>query len=105
LARAKLAAVAEECEARRKEFLAGRGTQVILLGALERRLESELALTENAPDRLAAHERHWRQLVLVETVGKARYEAGRIPIHDCRQARHARLDAQIRLAQARKGGS
>jgi hypothetical protein len=102
LVRAKLAAATEESEGRWQEFLAGRGTQDILLGALERRLESELALTVNPPDRLAAHEKHWRQLQLVEAVDQARYEAARIPIQDYMQARHARLDAQIRIARARK---
>src|SRR5262249_44061740 len=105
LARAKLAAATEESDARWKEFLAGRGIQDILLAAFERRVEAELALTDNAPDRLAAQERHWRQLLQVEEVSRDRYEAQLIPIQDYMQARHARLDAQIRLAQARKGGS
>jgi hypothetical protein len=105
LARAKLAAATEESDARWKEFLAGRGTLDIFLGSLERRLESELALADNAPDRRTAHERHWRQLLLVDEVNRGRFEAGRIPIQDYAQSQHARLDAQIRLAQARKGGS
>src|SRR5438128_1140167 len=56
LTRAKYAAAVEESEARWKEFLAGRGTQDILLGAWRRRLESRLALAENDADRLAARE-------------------------------------------------
>jgi hypothetical protein len=103
LARAKLTAATEESEVRWLEFLAGRGILDILLGSLERRLESELALADNAPDRVAAHSRHWRQLLRVEAVNRARFEAARIPIQDYAQTQYARLDAQIRLAQARNG--
>jgi hypothetical protein len=102
LTRARLAAATEESDARWKEFLAGRGTLDIFLGSLERRLESELALADDAASRLAAHEKHWRQLLQVEAVNQARFDTGRIPIQDHMQSRYARLDAQIRLAQARK---
>src|SRR5207237_10486747 len=99
LARAKLDVARAEAEPRFQEFLAGRGTLDILLGAAQRWLDSELALCERDADRVAALARHWQLVWTIETVNRARYEAVRIPLQDLAQTQYARLEAELNLVQ------
>src|SRR5262249_52986451 len=105
LAYDKLAAIREAWGSRFGEFMAGRGSLSSVLEDLrgwldsERRwLDSEAALGNVKPT--AALERHWVLTYLIDTVNKARYEAGRIPIQDYLQSRYARLEAEIWLIEA-----
>jgi hypothetical protein len=100
LARDKLAAAGRECAARWKLFLAGQGVQDVFLSACRRRLESQLALTDEKPVRLSAYKAYWRLMLQVEVVDRLRYEKARMSFQDYLQARHAFLDAEIQLARA-----
>jgi hypothetical protein len=91
----------QELEARRKEFLTGRGTLDYLLESARRRLTAELALDA---DPAAAWERLWTQLYEIETVNRRRYEDGSIPIQDYALARYHQLDAAIGWASVRAAG-
>lgn len=101
MSRERLEAVQEEFEARFKEFVAGRGTLDFLLNANSRRLQSELAVAPDDASRLAAFERHWRFASEVDSINMARFDAGRVPITDYSMSRAFRLDAQIKLVEAK----
>lgn len=100
LLKERLKAAQDECDARFKEFLAGRGTLDILLDASQRRLKAELPLADTNTARVAAYERYWEITWQMETVNKARYDAGRIAVTDYAQSRFHRLDAEILLRDA-----
>ncbi len=97
LLEARHAAAAVEANARRLEFVNGRGTLEFLFGAARRLFEAELALCEKGPDRTAARENHIRLLKLIFEVNRERYNAGRIPIQDLKAAEYYLLDAEFAL--------
>lgn len=97
----KLEAASTEFEARWKEFLAGRGTLEFLLSAALRVLESEQAVNTKPFEHLAALDRHFAWMSLIDEVNTGRFESGRIPVQDYAEARYFRLDAEIKLLQAR----
>jgi hypothetical protein len=101
LLRQSYEAAQEMYEARLKEFLAARGTADILLEASALVSEAKHALTGTEADRRAALERRWQACTEAEELNRLRYESGRIPDYEYMQARHARLDAEIRLIQAK----
>jgi hypothetical protein len=106
LSRAKHAAARGDADGRFREFLAGRGTLDLVLGALQRQRQAELALAVRDADRVAAVERYWKLVWTIDVINGARYEAGRIAITDFLQARYARLEATLALLQtaAPRGG-
>ena len=102
LAKEKLE-VAKTCfESRFKEFLAGRGTLDFLFSASKQWLESERALATKETDLEPAFERHWELMKQIEDVNKARYEAGRIAVHEYLETKYYRLEAEIWLLEARQ---
>jgi hypothetical protein len=100
VAKAKLAVVREEYEARRSEFLSGRGSLDFFESCSRRWLEAELAVADTPAAVVAAYDRHWAMMLEIEVINKARYDAGRIPVHDYLESKYYRLDAEHRLLQA-----
>jgi RNA polymerase sigma factor (sigma-70 family) len=94
-------AASVEMESRYKDFVAGRGTLDILFGSSRRLLEAERELSDRKADQIAALERRWKILRAVEQLNQARFNAGRIPIHDLAVSRFHRLDAEIMLERAK----
>jgi hypothetical protein len=81
----------------------GRGTLSLVLDGLDRAAEAGLEAAESPADRLAALSRRWETARAVEAINRARYEAGRIAFQDLAQTEFARLDAEVRLADALAG--
>jgi hypothetical protein len=71
------------------------------LEASRRLLEAELAVLDDPAERLAAHERYWELTRIAEDTVRALYEIGRVGLADFMQTRYDRLDAELRLAEAR----
>src|SRR5262249_44683795 len=86
LARERAEAARTVVRARFQEYLAGRGTTDLLLEAIERVVEAEVAAKGEA-GRGAALEVAWRQLCLIEMVQRSRHEAGRVGTADYLDAR------------------
>ncbi len=98
---AKLAAARETADARMKEFLAGRGTLDFLMASSRQMLEAEQDVSTTPTERVAALERHWQRMRLIEEINRVRYDAGRIPIQDYSDCKYYRLQAEIWLIEAR----
>jgi hypothetical protein len=64
-------------------------------------LEAELALHDDPAGRLEAFQRYWEYTKQTENTMAAKYEVGRVGLADYAQARFARLDAEIRMGEAR----
>jgi RNA polymerase sigma factor (sigma-70 family) len=90
-------AAAKEFEHRHREFLAGRGTLDIVIGASGRLLKADLELAANKPARVAAREAHCDRLKEFHDINTARYEAGRITVADLKQTEYFYKDAEIEL--------
>jgi hypothetical protein len=82
------------------------GAQNVWLGLLlepsRLLLEAELAIFDDPAERLAAHERYWGALRIVEEIVRAKYAAGRVGLADYAQTQYDRLDAEIRMREAQK---
>jgi RNA polymerase sigma factor (sigma-70 family) len=91
----------DETRSRWDEFMAGRGTLDIYLGASLRLLEAERDLSDKKEDQVTALENHWRRMKVVEQVNQARFDAGRIPIADNAQTKFYRIQSEIWLERAR----
>jgi hypothetical protein len=105
IAQRMIQAAREAYQAREEELLAGKATIDILLENSANLLEAELARYSRKADRVAAHERHWRRNLLVERVLEVRLGSGHANLGEVMQARHARLDAQIGLEEAKASKS
>jgi hypothetical protein len=103
LVRQKLLAARQWGQARSEDVVAGREIRDILLEALPRQVEAELAVRTRPEDRAAALERGWEWAWLHETINADRYAAGRVPVADYAQTMAARLEAEIRWLRARAG--
>ena len=88
-------------DSRKDTFLHGRGTLRLLFDALSRRLTTERALATVPAERTRCLERYWRDVVGIEEVNKARYAARQIDIKDLMESTYYRIDAEIRLAEAK----
>jgi hypothetical protein len=102
LERERRAVLREAYGERWKEFVSGRGTLYLLLAASRQWLEAELAVLDRPAEQAAACERHWTRSKRAEMVNDARFQSGRVPIADLMETRYARLDAEIRWAEARE---
>ncbi len=100
LARALLEESNISYDSRMKEFMAGRGTLDFLIGSALRLLDSERALATSDAEQIAALERHWQRIRLMDRINQYRYEAGRIPIQDYSESRYYRLQAEMWLIEA-----
>lgn len=97
LLKARVQAAELELEVRMKEFLAGRGTLDVLLGASRRHVEAYRELHPKPADHLIAAESHFRRMKDVHEINENRYQAGRIPISDLKETEYYRLEAEIWL--------
>jgi hypothetical protein len=104
LARLRVAAIQEVVEARLEQFEAGKVTLDFLFQSSLSLLRAELAIAKDHAERIAALERHWALAWYVEDVNRKQFESGRVSILEMAGARHHRLDAEIRLAEARARG-
>jgi RNA polymerase sigma factor (sigma-70 family) len=86
-----------EFDARHQEWLAGRGTQDILLGASRRLLQADLERARTKAERLAARKAFLDRATEVAKLSEAGFEAGRVRAADHYQAEFYRLDAEIEL--------
>ncbi len=102
LRRAKLDAARTAYDNRYKEFLAGRGTLDFLIESDGRLLEAERENARDATEHLAALEKYWLHMKVIEEINQARYDAGRVAIQDLAQSQDYRLEAEIWLLQARE---
>jgi hypothetical protein len=90
-------AAREEVAARLGDFRAGRGgLHDLLLKACEHAGEAERALSKDPTALAKAWAYEWSRLWLIETVDRARHEAGKISLADLSQSRYARLDSERR---------
>src|SRR5262249_31705307 len=87
---AMLKAAETEVEARPKEFVAGRGTLDIQLGANKRLLLAQQALSGNKAARLAALEAYRKRQAAIEALNRQRYQAGRIALQDFAESQYYR---------------
>jgi RNA polymerase sigma factor (sigma-70 family) len=92
-----------EAEARWKEFLAGRGTLDIALGASRRLLDAERSLSAKKEDQIAALEKYLERIKSMNEINEGRFNAGRIAIQDVAQTRFYRYDAELWLERAKAG--
>jgi hypothetical protein len=97
----QLDAARREARARWEWFMQGRGTLEFYLNSSERLLEAERSLSSKEADRIAALENHWKRMRNVETVNRERFELQRIPVQDFMESRFYRVQAEIRLENAK----
>jgi hypothetical protein len=95
-------AAVQGARGRWQEFLAGRCSLDGLLPSARQVLDAGLPLNDRAADRIALLAQFAELARDVEKVAQARHQAGQIPITEAAQARYLRLDAEIRLLQARR---
>ena len=91
-----------ECDARTKEFLAGRGTMDFLFVSSRRLLQAELEKAQDKTQRVAALEAHFERMVEVEKTNKDRFEAGKIPTQLLEESRFYRCEAELSLLREKK---
>jgi hypothetical protein len=84
-----------------ENYQTGASGAPVLFQASRKLLEAELAVLDDPAERVAARERYWEQTRIVEDVQRAKYEVGRVSLADVMQISYERLDAEIRLAEAR----
>jgi hypothetical protein len=101
LLQARLDAAKEELESRKLEFEAGRGTLDILLGAARRTLHAQKELSAKKADQIAALEAYQEVTKYIEETVKKWSDAGRVAIHDHKEAQYYRLEAEIMLERAK----
>jgi len=80
-----------------KEYLAGRATVTGLAQVSQSIFETDLALCDGRTDRIAAHEKHIKQMKEYERTEKARFEFGRCAVSVFKSMQAARLDAEVAL--------
>jgi hypothetical protein len=104
LAQARRDAIRTSFRVRYEKHRAGAqdATLDLLLEASRRLLEAELGDLDDPAEQLAAHERYWGIMLIAEKIVRAKYAAGRVGFVDYAQARYNRLDAEIRMREARE---
>ncbi|HEY7157076.1 MAG TPA: hypothetical protein VH575_24110 [Gemmataceae bacterium] len=104
LARARRDAIRTCFQERYEKNRAGAqdATLDLLLKASRQLLEAELGVHDDPAERLAAYERYWESLRIAEEIVRAKYAVGRVNLADYAQAQYSRLDAEIRMREARK---
>jgi hypothetical protein len=101
-AKAILVCAQNDWDARRQEFRKGRGFQWFLLDAARRRIDAGLALATRPAERLDCLKQYRQDLEDIEAVNQRRYDEKLIQIQDLMDAKYARLEAEIRLAEAER---
>jgi RNA polymerase sigma factor (sigma-70 family) len=90
-----------EAQGRWEWFYKGQGTLDIILHSSLRVLEAEQLLTKDKTVQLRALEHHWARMQNIEMVNQARFDSGRIAVHDLAQSRFYRIQAELWLQQAK----
>jgi RNA polymerase sigma factor (sigma-70 family) len=85
-----------------EQYLAGRGTLDILIGAAARLREAERDLNPSKETEIAAWKKHLQLLEEVEKVTQAQYKAGKKSLAEAAQAQYCRLTAEIGLERAKE---
>jgi hypothetical protein len=106
LARARRDAIRTSLWVRSEKYQGSRDATLELeleleLEAARQLLEAELALHDDPAERLETFQRYWEYARQTENTMAAKYEVGRVGLADYAQARFARLDAEIRMGEAR----
>jgi hypothetical protein len=103
LARARLQAVRVAQEARFKQFEFGKQgvTCEFLITWSQYLFDSDRAVQRKPGDQVAAFERNWLRATQIEEILTRKLQGGMDDITESSPARYFRLDAEIRLAQAR----
>jgi hypothetical protein len=101
LLKARLEAAETEMNARREEYMAGRGTLDITLGSSLRVLKAKQEMSNKAADQIAALKDHLERMKEIYQVNLARFNAGRVPISDVKESEYNYLDAEIMLERAK----
>jgi hypothetical protein len=95
------AAVAE-MRARYRQLESGGGTLEDVFGAARKVLRSELALSDKPANRIAVRAKYLELEQAAEKVATTRHQAGKLSDAELAAARYLRLDAEIKLLQAKK---
>jgi RNA polymerase sigma factor (sigma-70 family) len=91
----------EQFEARWKEYLADKTTVDFVLTAASDLLKTELAAAEKQESKIAIYEAHIKKTEELWKIGKAKYEAGQVPVTEYAQIRGQLEDLKAQLIQAR----
>jgi hypothetical protein len=103
LARARRDAIRTSLQVRSGKYRVSRdGTLDLDLEAARQLLEAELAVHDDPAERLETFQRYWEYTRRTENTMYAKYRVGRVGLADYAQARYARLDAEIRMREARE---
>jgi RNA polymerase sigma factor (sigma-70 family) len=98
---ARVDAAATETKTRFLEYMAGRGTLDIVLGASRRLRDAERDLSTKKADQILAWEAHLQRMQIIYDTNLDRFNAGRISLGDLKVAEYYLLDAQIGLKRAK----
>jgi hypothetical protein len=101
LLEARVQAAEQELQARYQEFLAGRGTLDICIGAARRVVEANRDLGLKKEDWIAVLEAHEKMMKAIHGTNDDRFTNGRIPIQDFKESEYYYLEAQIWLERAK----
>jgi hypothetical protein len=103
LARARRAAIHSSLQERYEKYRAGAqdATLDLLLEAARQMLDAELADHDDPAERLEAVQRYWELSREAEKIVEAKYRVRRVSLADYAQAQGQRLDAEIRMQEAR----
>jgi hypothetical protein len=97
----RAAAAEAELDARRRQWLAGHGIFEEFYGAAQRSLRAQQELKQDKAAQVAALEAHAKLMKKVYELTQARFDAGRVPIQDLKQAEFYHLEAEIWLERAK----
>jgi hypothetical protein len=103
LAQARAEAARAEVKAHWQQFLAGQGILDKILAAFEHLARAEVARSETPASRLSALATVWRFHWETDQLLQASHLVGRVSAADSLLGRRARLEAEVRLAQAGVG--
>jgi hypothetical protein len=103
LARRRRDAMRTSLQVRYEKYRAGAqdATLDLLLEAARQMLDAELADYDDPVERLEAVQRYWELTREAEKIVAAKYRVGRVSLADYAQAQRQRLDAEIRMQEAR----
>jgi hypothetical protein len=103
LARERLEAARASFRVRAENYRDGRedASLYLVVKSCEQLRDAELALLDKPADRLAALTRYWLLAWMDEQILEAKYDVGRVSLASFMHVKTARLDAEIKLVEAR----
>ncbi len=105
LRKQQIEAAHDEVQTRTRDYLHGHGNTQLLYEAYRRLLQAQLQSSDQKADRVTVLEAYVKWARDVEDYISGRVEAGRYPRTELDVATYYRLDAEIRLEQARGPGA